>query len=146
MADYHIYLHGVEENGGNKTTPFSSDKESAFKPKQNELLLEDENISETGASALSKIVPITAIAVMTAKTTDHILSIGFSHLTEYTGHYEYEMGYNNFKTMINHALNPVGYLKQILHRNFQFKKENIRVAEEAKIIGRTIYDEVKIGV
>ena len=146
MADYHIYLHGVGENGGSKTTPFSSDKESAFRPKQNESLLEDENVSETGASALSKIVPIVAVAVMAAKATDHILSVGFSHLTEYTGHYEYEMGYNNFKTTINHVMNPIGYVKQVLHRDFQFKKENLRIEQEAKVIGKTVYDDVILGV
>lgn len=146
MADYHIYLHGVNENSGNKTTPFSSDRDSAFKPSQNESILEDENVSETGASALSKIAPWVAVAVMAAKATDHVLSVGFSHLTEYTGHYEYEIGYNNFKTTINHVMNPIGYVKQVLHRNFQFKKENQRIEQEARIIGKTIYSDTKIGV
>lgn len=147
-TDYHIYIHGSTggESNGDSTKPFSSEKTSAFKPKQNSIEAEDSDIIDEGAAALGKISGVVALATAIYKTTDKVLSTGFSHLREYTGHYEYEMQYNNFKTMIRHTVHPIGLLKETLHRDFQFRKENRRIAEESKIIGRTIYDDVKIGV
>ena len=143
--DYHIYIHSDKNGSGNNTKPFSNDKDSAFKTiASQDSILEDD--TEVGAAALSKVAPAVAVAVAVAKVTDKILSVGFSHLREYTGHYEYELGYNNFKTAINHIVNPVGYIKQTLHRDFQFRKENQRIEQEAKVIGKTIYSDVKIGV
>ena len=140
--DYHIYLHGIQGQEGNQTKPFSTKKESAFGSKGND----EEEIAETGSSALSKTAPWVAIAIAAAKTTEKVLTIGFSHLREYAGHYEYEMGYNNFKTAFNHVMNPVGYVRQILHRNFQFNKENQRIEQEARLIGSSVYNKTKIGV
>lgn len=147
-TDYHIYIHGSTggESNGDSTKPFSSDKNSAFKPKEDESLVEDEQAQETGAAALSKVAPWVAVAIAVIKVADKVLTTGFSHLREYAGHYEYELGYNNFKTTINHVMNPVGYIKQAVHRDFQFRKENQRIEQEAKIIGKTIYSDTKIGV
>ena len=139
--DYHIYLHD-RFNSENHTKPFERKEEGAFKSSTTKM----ESESETGASALKKVGATVALATAIYKTTEKVLTIGFAHLTEYTGHYEYEMGFNNFKTTINHIFNPIGLLKQTIHRDMQFRKENQRIAEEAKLIGKTIYSDWKIGV
>lgn len=143
--DYHIYLHGV---GGtelqSKTKPFTY-KDSPFKPRESQSV-EDNQMTETGAASLSKVAPYVAVAIAVAKVSDKILTTGFAHLSEYTGHYEYEMNYNNFKTALNHVFNPVGYLKQIIHRNAQWNKQNIAIAEERQLLGDTLYKNQKIGV
>ena len=146
MADYHIYIHSDSRNGDNHTKPFSSDKESAFKPTNISTEGLEESATETGAASLSKTSAGIAVAVAAIKVLDSVLTTGFSHLTEYTGHYEYEMGYNNWKTFVRHVTHPVDYLKQAFHRNAQYNKENIRIQEEAKLIGKTIYSDWKIGV
>ena len=147
--DYHIYIHSdspSSNGGGSQTKPFSSEKQTAFKPKSS-MSFEDENdIIDEGASALSKVSGALALATAIYKTADKVLSTGFAHLREYTGHYEYEMNFNNFKTALNHVFNPVGYIKQTIYRDFQFRKENQRIEQEAQIIGKTIYTDTKIGV
>lgn len=149
--DYHIYIHGDSSRSQNENVkPFSQRKDSAFATSQNDNTDSTDEIENaainTGASSLAKVASWTAVLVAAAKVTDKVLTVGFAHLREYTGHYEYEMGLNNFHTAINHAFHPINYAKQILHRNSQYRLENQRIAEDSKLIGETIYNSQKIGV
>lgn len=147
-TDYHIYIHGSTggESNGDSTKPFSVKKDNGFISNQDNIASSNEKVTETGSAALNQMPSWVAIAVAAIKVTDKVLTTGFAHLREYAGHYEYELGYNNFKTTINHVMNPVGYIKQAVHRDFQFRKENQRIEQEARIIGKTIYSDTKIGV
>ena len=151
MADYHIYIHS-ENGSGNKTQPFSTRKDQPFIANQNAITTEKsealESISgiEGGTSSVTKVAAVIAVAKIIHSLADKVLTTGFSHLTEYTGHYEYEMAFNNYKTSISNTLHPIKTIQKLIHRNKQFEKNNIRIAEEAKVIGKTVYSDYKIGV
>ena len=145
-TDYHIYLHGnLTSSNRNKTVPFKQGSESPFLTQVQNFFNQDE-YAETGASSLMPITTALAVSVAAYKGIEKILTTGFAHLTEYTGHYEYEIQLNNFKTAINHITHPIGYAKQIIHRNAQWNKQNLQVAEERILIGDTLYKNQKIGV
>lgn len=96
----------------------------------------------TGVASLSKAFPIVAAVVIGAKIADKVLTVGFGHLETYKGHYEYSMGWNNFKTEIGMALNPVGTMLKQLHIGKQNEINNRRQEEIRSLIGQV----GKVGV
>lgn len=150
MADYHIYLHSNEKQSlASHTQPkeevmdgaFSSNLKSAFGQAQTFATSGFSSYIQTGVAALSKAIPFVAAVVVAAKITDKVLTTGFGHLESYTGHYEYAMGYNNFKTNMNMAINPIGTLIRQTHIDKQNEMHNKRQNEI-----RSLYGEQKVGV
>lgn len=156
-ADYHIYLHSVgggsNGNGGSvsRIQPFSSENNedvgSAFKPiKQGFSAIASGNAINTGVAALTKVVPTIATFVALTKIADKVLTTGFSHQTEYTGNYDNEVAYNNFKTSFYNAVHPIRFWLSIKHQDAQFRKQNKAIAEQNRLIGNSILKDFNIGV
>lgn len=147
---YHIYLHSDSSNvngGGNQTQPFSVKKEESFSSSLNQIKnAANSNIINTGAATLSKASPILAAVVAAAKITDRVLTVGFAHQEEYTGYYKNNMMWNNFKAHINIAVNPIRYILNIAHQNFQFDKKNKEIEQQNRLIGNSILKDFNIGV
>ena len=155
--DYHIYIHdsnGASGNGsGNQTTPFSaksSDDESfrtaVQKPYSIAKGIASGNGVNMGVAALTKVAPWVAVAAAAINITDKVLTIGFSHVTEYTGNYDLEVGYNNFKTSFYNSLHPIKFWLSIKHQDAQFRKQNKQINEQNKLIGNSILKDFNIGV
>jgi len=155
MADYHIYLHS-EENGssGSKTKPFSAKENEnkgegftavrqAFSTAKNAVT---GGAASMGVAALTKVVPWIAIGVVIAKTTEQVLVTGFSHQEEYTGNYRNAVNAHNSLATLSMYLNPIGTIKQFLHKEAQFKKQNTEITQQNRLIGNTILKDFNIGV
>ena len=153
-ADYHIYLHGVEggQSLGDKTKPFSTTKSGGDTPFQSAgaSIKQGLNIAKSplnaGASMLTKALPAVAIIAASASAIDKVLTIGFSHLEEYTGKYEYNVALNNVKGIANAILNPANYVWKNIQQQFQFKKQNEQINEQNKLLGTSVYKNFHIGV
>ena len=154
-GDYHIYLHGVESGNSDsqKTAPFSSKSESdgefSTTAKQGFSVakgIASGNGVNMGVAALTKVAPWVAVAAAAISITDKVLTIGFSHVTEYTGNYDLEVGYNNFKTSFYNSLHPVKFWLSIKHQDAQFRKQNKQITEQNKLIGNSILKDFNIGV
>lgn len=153
--DYHIYLHS-EGNGssGNKTTPFSSREDNENSAFQNitstafngAKTIASGNAVNTGVATLGKIAPVVALTVVSIKVLDKIMTIGLSHVAEYTGNYKYSVDYNNFKTEMYNAIHPIRYWLSIQHQRAQFNKQNKEIAQQDKLIGNSILKDFNIGV
>ena len=138
--DYHIYLHS---NEGNSLTSNTQPKEEAmggvFKP---ETFIKQVKkwgnmgtggLIKTGVSELEKVLPHASLAIVAAKGTDKVLSMGFQHLASYTGNYEYSMEFNNFMTIIN--MTPVSLAYRSIKIHFQTKKFNEQQAAFRELMG-----------
>ena len=150
MADYHIYLHSNEGNSlASNTQPKDAEEsmggvftaKSVFKGVQQFANSGFSSAINTGVAALSKAVPIVAAAVIGIKVIDSVLTTGFKHLESYTGNYQYSMEYNNFKTNIGYAINPIKLLKKQMEIHFESQKFNNKQKEY-----RTLMGESYIGV
>lgn len=144
MADYHIYLHSNEGSSLQSNLQPKDSKESmggAFGVKAAYGKISQfasggfSGVINTGVSTLSKAIPIVAGVVIAAKVVDNVLEIGFQHLESYRGAYQYSMEYNNFKTALGVAINPIGYVKKSLHLQFEQKKFNEKQEEYRKLMG-----------
>ena len=91
-------------------------------------------------------MPWVAVIIAIAKTADKVVSTGFAHQAEYTGHYENSTAYNNFKTIMGNVMNPVGFAKNLVHRNFQINKQNKEIAEQNKLLGGSVIKDFNVGV
>ena len=152
--DYHIYIHSKSDgSSGSKTQPFSakSDGDSSFKTSASQAYKAGQTIASgqtvsTGVAALSKAVPAIAIAIAAIKITDRILETGFSHVKDYTGIYKYSVGYSNFKTVMTSILNPLGYIKSVLHETAQRNKINKEIVQQNNLLGDTVMENFGLGV
>lgn len=156
-ADYHIYLHGVEggQSLGDKTKPFSASQTSgaksgsAFQTGVNYVqkgINVAQNPGSTGVAALAKVAPWVAAVIAIAKITDKVLTTGFAHQEEYTGHYKNNVMYNNFKTTVNYFFHPVNTFLQISHQQAQYNKQNKEIAQQNRLIGDSILKDFNVGV
>lgn len=127
--DYHIYLHSEEGSSlASNTQPKEETMGGRFKP--NTFIKEVKkwaNMStggllKTGAAELATAHPNAALAIVAAKGTEKVLSMGFQHLASYTGNYQYSMEFNNFMTIIN--MTPVSLAYRSIKIHFQTKKFN----------------------
>ena len=144
MADYHIYIHS---NEGSSLASNTQPKEetmggaftakSAFKGAQQFASGGFSSAINTGVAALSKAVPVVAAAVVAVKVVDGVLTTGFKHLESYTGNYQYSMEYNNFKTNIGYAINPIKLLKKQLEIHFESQKFNNKQKEYRSLMGES---------
>lgn len=150
--DYHIYLHGIGGESGNKTTPFSAKtNESPFATKVNSTIKKVQNIASgslvnTGVSALTKAVPIVATALILGKVADKVITTGFAHQQEYTGVYKNNVNWNNFKNSIHNIFHPIQYGLSVLHQNAQINKQNREIEQQNRLIGNSILKDFNIGV
>lgn len=147
---YDIYLHSNQASSiTSNTQPKEEPMNGAFSP-VNEVV---KNVQQfvtsgfnsyinTGVSALKKAVPAIAGVILAGKIADKVLTVGFGHLETYTGHYEYSMGWNNFKTEIGMALNPVGTMLKQLHIGKQNEINNRRQEQIRSLVGQV----GKVGV
>ena len=155
-ADYHIYLHdagsGSSGNGGgNKTTPFSAKQDTPFSTKALKTVSQAKNmvnggLVNTGVAALTKVIPAVAVAIAVAKVTDKILTTGFAHQREYTGYYKNDMNWNNFKAEFNAVMHPIRTVYNYFHQQAQFKKQNLHIEQQNRLIGNSILKDFNIGV
>ena len=151
--DYHIYIHSEtsDNGGGNKTTPFSAKQDTPFSTKvlqkfsQAKEMINGGYVS-AGVSAMTKVLPAAALAIAVAKSYDKILTTAAQHIEEYTGDYSHSVRMNNIHTAISFGLNPLGYFKRTIHRQFQMNKTNKQISEERKLMGTTILKDMKVGV
>lgn len=143
---YHIYIHSNEGSSlASNTQPKDSSEtmggvftaKSAFKGAQQFASGGFSSAINTGVAALSKAVPVVAVAVVAAKVVDGVLTTGFKHLESYTGNYQYSMEYNNFKTNIGYAINPIKLLKKQLEINFESQKFNNKQKEYRSLMGES---------
>jgi len=150
MADYHIYLHSNEGSSLQSNLQPKDSKESmggAFSAKAayNEvsqfMSSGFSSAINTGVAALSKALPVIAVAAIAVKVADSVVETGFHHLESYTGNYQYSMQYNNFKTIFGMVLNPYKAIKSQLHIQAEQKKFNDKQREY-----RTLMGESYIGV
>lgn len=156
MPDYNIYIRDL--TGGSGSASPTSPAKSEEEPSGAEIFLKGasavksfassgaSNFINSGVASVSKVIPAIAIAVAALKTTDKILTTGFSHLEDYTGNYQYAMAYNNIKTGLGNFINPVGYLLNEAHRQAQFDKQNKRIQQERTLIGNSQLTTYKVGV
>lgn len=151
--DYHIYIHSETSGngGGNKTTPFSAKQDTPFSTKALNTVSKAKNmvnggLVNTGVSALTKVLPVAAVVIAGAKIIDKILTIGAQHIEEYRGDYSRSINMENFHTAISHLVNPVGYFKRAIHRQFQLQKTNKQITEQNKLMGTTILKDMKVGI
>ncbi len=152
-GDYHIYLHSEEQSTlASNTQPKDDALGGAFKPTN---FMKDikqfgksgfSSFINTGVSNLSKALPIVGTVVAAGAVTNKVLTVGFEHLSNYTGHYEYSMGFNNFKTTISHVINPIGYVKQLVHRQFEINKQNQEIELQSQLLGETVFSTKKVGL
>lgn len=156
MADYNIYIHANGSDGfSSQTKPWDNQNDggNGFTTARNALNKTYSftqsgftSYAETGVSQLSKVFPAIALGVAVAKIGDKIMTAGFSHLETYTGHYEYSMEWNNFKTAINNVLNPIGSILKVVRRQYQFNLQNQRLDQERTLIGNSILSTSVKGV
>lgn len=158
MPDYNIFIHATgTSNSFSKIKPWGNQEEDSadapFTVAKSVTKNAGQFISsgftqyaETGVSSLARIAPAVAIAVAAVKVTDKILTTGFSHLETYTGHYEYSMNFNNFKTAIGNFLNPIGTMMKYVRRQNQFDLQNKRVEQERTLVGNSILNLSVKGV
>ena len=150
--DYHIYIHDTNSGSGNKTTPFSAKtNESSFATKINTGIKKVQgvlngSVVNTGVAALSKAIPIIATALIIGKITDKVLTTGFAHQEEYTGNYENNVNYNNFKAAISNAFHPIRTVLARVHMEKQVEKNNKEIAQQNRLIGNSIMKDFNIGV
>lgn len=151
MADYKIYIHSYAEGGGTtaptkpwdnqpsngETSPFEV-AENAIQKTQQFATSGFSSAANTGVATLSRAFPAVALAVVAAKVAESILTTGFQHVETYTGHYEYSMGFNNFKTAVSNAFNPMGVWFKNMHREYQFNLQNKRIEQERTLVGNSI--------
>ena len=165
MADYNIYIHSYSENtGGSGSEPgFSLVKPwsnqpatggvASFQTFQN-VAHNAEQIAtvgfapyiNTGVAALGKVVPAIAIIYAVAKIADKIVTTGLEHVETYTGHYEYSMGWNNFKTDIANTVNPIGVAIKNYKRQKEYDLKNLQIEQERKLVGNSILTTSVRGV
>jgi len=160
MPDYNIFIHTSNEGGmSSKTKPWANQEngggdsgsgvftvpKSSFEMSNGEMSMEGAS-TETGAAALGKVSVVAAIAVTAVKVTDKILTSGFSHLETYTGHYEYSMNLNNFKTTINNIFNPFKLAMNYGRRESQFHLQNQRIEQERTLVGNSLLNISVKGV
>lgn len=154
MADYHIYLHGDGLNNKSETTPYQSynmenDGDIPFNP--NQYVNVAKNVAKgnginMGVSALSKVAPWTIAAIVAAKVTDKVLTIGFAHQEEYTGNYINDVNYNNFKAQVHAYTHPIQTAFSLIHQQSQFNKYNKAIEQQNTLIGNSILKDFNIGV
>ena len=152
--DYHIYIHDLNgasgNGGGNKTTPFSakSENESGFETSKDSTfgVSNDEKNTETGVAALSKVAPWVAVIVAAVKITEKVLATGFAHQEEYTGNFRNNVNFNNLKAGMTNVIHPLRSFLQIKHQEAQFRKANISIEQQNKLVGNSILKDMNIGV
>ena len=153
--DYHIYIHGENGNGGgNNTQTFSARKEQGMSFPTGEVKQAFSTVKtmasggalNTGVAALAKAVPWVAIAVAIVKGVDKVISTGFAHQEEYTGNYKNSMHYNNFKTIAGNVLNPIGYFRTTIQKEFQMKKQNKEIEQQNRLVGDAILKDFNMGI
>lgn len=157
--DYHIYLHGVESLG-DKTKPFSTRGEAVQSSDSNgsggfqvakQAFSVTKDVASNGAvsvgvAALAKVAPWVAAFIVALKITDKIVTTGFAHQEEYTGHYNNNVMYNNVKTAFNTMLHPISFVLHTVHKQHQVDKQNKEIAQQNKLIGNSILKDFNIGV
>lgn len=144
--DHHIYIHSEEKSTlASNTQPKEDTLGGAFKPTQKAEDKELQELLNGGASSLTKINAGVGVAIGAAVTIDKVLTTGFGHLADFTGQYQYAMGINNFNTTIKHIVNPIGYVKQVIHREAEWNKINQSRELQSQLLGATIYDK-KVGI
>ena len=152
--DYHIYIHdsnGASGNGsGNKTTPFSQ-KEESFPSKFSKAFSGAKDIGknygiDTSAASLKKVVPWIAVSTAVVKTVEGVLSTGFAHQEEYTGKYENNVNFQNFRAGVNFVFHPFKSFLAIAHRNAQIDKTNKQIEQQNRLIGNSILKDFNVGV
>lgn len=162
--DYNIYLHATENNvAEEQTTPQvnrtdknidgtsrdTSALENFTKVKDSISSFASsgfEGLVEQGITMLGKAVPWVAIAYAVFKITDSVIDTTLANINEYTGHYQYAIGYNNFKAGIKNVLLPVSYAKRQIELNFQLEKQNLQIAQNRTLVGSATLRDFKIGV
>ena len=153
-ADYHIYLHsdsngGSRSTGGGHTKPFSVKKDESFgsmiqPAKQLMSNVANGNVVNTGVSALAKIAPWVAVVVAAVKIADKVVTTGFAHQEEYTGNYTNNVVYNNFKTQLSNAMNPIGWARKLVHNEFQFHKRELAREQEKVLLGNSTLQDIGV--
>lgn len=161
MPDYNIFIHTNNEGGmSNKTKPWANQENGGGENGANAFTVGTNVINgassfassgftpyaETGVSQLSKVAPAIALGVTVAKLADKVMTTGFNHLETYTGHYEYSLELNNFKTALHNVMNPIGTFMKVLHRQYQFKLQNQRLDQERTLVGNSILSTSVKGV
>jgi len=156
MADYHIYLHSDTVSTGNKTTPRQNKVDANGEEPSNFAQVKKgfqiaKGVAQgqavnMGVSALEKVAPYVAGVVAVAKITDKVLTTGFAHQEEYTGNFQNNVNYNNFKATMSAIFNPIGYALTIQHQQAQFRKQNIATQQQNTLLGNSVLKNFNIGV
>jgi len=144
MADYHIYLHSNTSSSiKSHTEPKEETMGGAFSTIQTGIAKVQQfsnsgfqSYISTGVAALSKAIPPIALAIAVAKITDKVVSTGFGHLESYTGHYEYSLAYNNFKSGVGALINPIGTAKRLANIYLEQDKFNRRQEQVKSLVGQ----------
>ena len=159
--DYHIYITSKQaESPSQKTVPwenFSSDAEESnesIAPFITKGIQKSQEVAQSGfgsavsqgVSMLAKAHPVIAIIVALVKVTDKVLTTGFTHAETYTGDYTHSLNYENIKTTIGNIINPIGYVKRMLQRNFEFDKNNKKIESERVLVGSSTLRNINRGV
>ena len=163
--DYNIYLHATEENvvenktkpSANRTNTFTdgtsqvgaSAYETFTKVKDNISSFASsgfEGLAEQGITKLGKVFPIVAIVYACLKITDMVVDNTLSKIDTYTGHYEYSMGYNNFKAGVKNVLMPVSYMKRQIDINWEIAKQNRQIEQNRTLVGNATLRNLNIGI
>lgn len=140
--DYHIYIHKAGKgDSSNNTRPFDTRTEEVSGDMFDTLGSsgsDDNQQIQVGIAMLGKVAPAVAAVVAGVKVADNVMTIGFGHLEEYTGNFQYNMELSNFKNQ----LNPIAYAKYSLNRYMQMRKINTKITEQNKLFGQTFNSKV----
>lgn len=165
MQDYNIYLHATSEvDDSNKTKPSvnRTEEKNADGTFRDGSALDSftkvkdtissfassgfEGIVSDGIAKLGKIFPAVAIAYAILKISDSVIDTTASYINNYTGNYEFSIGYNNFKAGLKNVLLPVSYAKRQFDLSLELEKQNTRISEERNLVGSATMRNMKIGI
>ena len=158
MGDHKIYIYsqgnvmslGGDENGSSPFTPFAMAGEGGgsnqgvatfqkgIQQAQGFVQSGFKGLINTGVAALGRVFPWAVLVYMAIKTADSIITSGLEHISQYTGDYKYNLNFNNWKTTVSNAINPIGMFISAQTRYMQMQKNNFALQEQRTLVGRTL--------
>jgi len=152
--DYHIYIHGQNNGFGNNKRPSKTNTQPFFKQVNSK---SQPNYQEqtspwqvakatrvvTGLSTgkvgilqtASKFIPAVAIAYAIVKVVDKAITTISDFNTRETGDYSFKMSYNNMKSSMGVALNPIKGILDYTKSSQEMRIENDKRQQAIQLLG-----------